>query len=275
MGFVFRNHVRWQDAAPEYVRVNHRAASENAAGVEHGVAAGFRAVAQQRAELAQARVERHAVHLDSDVAGEKFEVGNLHARAEVRLVAEDGVADVIEVRRLRAVEKQGVFQLGRIADDAAFADDDVFTDVGVVTDLAVLADDGRAFDHDAVFENRAFTDENVFADEGAAFALVPQLRFQVRGNISFNFLERVPREFAIGKNRDVFGLRQVKQVFSLEHGEKLKQISAPAKGNGVALPFAPARFGNDNRAKSVIFCTAEAMEPLIVPVAQMDRAVVS
>jgi len=112
LGFVFRDHVRGQNAAPENVRVNHRAAAEDAAGVQHGVAAGFRAVAQQRAELAQVGVEGRAVHLDEDVTGEKFEVGNLHARAEVRLVAEDGVADVIEVRRLRAVEEQRVFQFG-------------------------------------------------------------------------------------------------------------------------------------------------------------------
>ena len=64
LGFVFRDHVRGQNAAPEYVRVNHRAASEDAAGVQHGVAAGFRAVAQQRAELAQAGVEGLAVNLD-------------------------------------------------------------------------------------------------------------------------------------------------------------------------------------------------------------------
>src|SRR5271170_24848 len=101
LGFVFRDHVRGQNAAPENVRVNHRAATKDAAGVQHGVAAGFRAVAEQRAELAQAGVERRAVHLDENVAGEHFQIGNLHACAEVRLVAKDGVADVIEVRCLR------------------------------------------------------------------------------------------------------------------------------------------------------------------------------
>jgi hypothetical protein len=228
LGFIFRDHVRGQNAAPENVRVNHRAAPENAAGVQHGVAASFRAVAQQRAELAQAGVEGRAVHLDENVAGEKFEVGNLHARAEVRLVAEDGVADVIEVRHLRAVEEERVFQFGRIADDAAVADDDVFAEVGVVADLAIFADDGRAFDHRAGFDEGAFADENFFANARAGKAF-GRILFRHTGDVGFNFLERIPREFAIGKNRGVFGLRQIKQVGWLEHGGKLMEMRASAK----------------------------------------------
>ena len=228
MGFVFRDHVRGQNTAPEYVRVNHRAAAEDAAGVQHGVAAGFRAVAQQRAELAQAGVEGRAVHLDEDVAGEKFEVGNLHARAEVRLVAENGVADVIEVRRLRAVEEERVFQFGRIADDTAVADDDVFAEVGVVADLAIFSDDGRAFDECAGFDDCAFADENFFADARAGKSF-GRILFRHAGEVAFNFLERVPGEFAIGKNRGVLGLREVKQVGWLEHGARLMNSGASAK----------------------------------------------
>ncbi len=58
------------------------------------------------------------------------------------LVAENGVADVIVVRCLRAVKEERVFQLGRIADDAAVADDDILAEIGVVADLAILSDDG-------------------------------------------------------------------------------------------------------------------------------------
>jgi len=228
LGFVFRDHVRGQNAAPEDVRVNHRAASEDAAGVQHGVAAGFRAVAQQRAELAQAGVEGRAVNLHENVSRHQFEVGNFHARAEVRLVTEDGVADVIEVRRLRAVEEQRVFQFGRIAEDAAVADDDVLADVGIVADLAILADDGRAFDHRAGFDDCAFADKNFFADARAGKSFW-RILFWHAGEVTFNFLERVPREFAIGKNRGVFGLREVKQVGWFEHDGKLIERMAAAK----------------------------------------------
>jgi hypothetical protein len=203
---VFRDHVRGQDAAPEDVRVNHRAASEDAAGVQHGVAAHFRAVAEQRAEFAQAGVKRLAVHLHLDVAGEHLEVGNFHARAEVRLVAENRVTDVIVVRRNGMIEQQRVFDFGRVAHDAIVANDDIFAEIGVVADLAVFADDGRAFDHCAVLDDGAFADENFFTDECPARAGVVPGRFQIGGEVALDFFERVPGEFAAVENGGVFGL---------------------------------------------------------------------
>src|ERR1017187_9553507 len=240
---VFGDHVRGQDAAPEDVRIDHRAAPEDAAGVQHGVAAGFRAVAHQRAELAQAGVKRHAVHLHLDVAGKQFVVGYFNARAEVRLVTEDGVADVIEVCRVGAIEQQRVFQFGRIADDAAVADDDVFADVGVVADLATLAGDGRDLDHGAVLDDGAFADENFFTDECPALAGVVPGRFQIGGDVALNFFERVPGEFAAVENGGVSGLAEVKQVGWLEHGVKLGETAAAEKRNGagVVIPFGGAR----------------------------------
>ena len=167
--------------------------------------------------------------------GKQFVVGYFHARAEVRLVAEDGIADVIEVRRVGAIEQQRVFQFGRIADDTAVADDDVFADVGVVADLAVLADDGRAFDHCAVLDDGAFADENFFTDERPALAAVMQGRFQIGGDVALNFFERVPGEFAAVENGGVFGLAEVKQIGWLEHDGRLGETAAAEKRNGVGI----------------------------------------
>ena len=208
--FVLGNHVRGQNAAPENVRVNHRAASEDAAGIQHGVAAGFRAVAQQRAELAQAGVAGLAVHLDKNIPRHQFEVGNFYARAEVRLVAENGIADVIEMGRGGLIEQKRIFQFGRIADNTAVADDDVFADVGVVADLAIFSDDGRAFNHRAVFDDGVFADKNFFTDVSAAFALVAEFGFEIFGNVFLDFFERVPGESAAVENFGVFGLAQIK-----------------------------------------------------------------
>jgi hypothetical protein len=97
-----------------------------------------------------------------------------------------------------------------------------------VANLAVASDDGRAFDHHAVLDDRAFADENFFADVGAAFAFIVERGFQIGGDVAFNFLESVPREFAIGKNRGVLGLREVEQVGWLEHGGKLGETGASA-----------------------------------------------
>jgi hypothetical protein len=59
--------------------------------------------------------------------------------------------------------------------------------------------------------------------------------------VALDFPERVPGEFATGKNHGVFGLVEVKQVGWLEHGGKLIESGAAEKGNGAGLPFAAAR----------------------------------
>ena len=66
-------------------------------------------IADQRAKLAQTRIERHAVHFDADISRDELNIGNFHARAEMGFVAEDGIADVIEMRHLAVVEQQRVF----------------------------------------------------------------------------------------------------------------------------------------------------------------------
>ena len=203
---VLGDHVCGQDAAPVHAGINHRAASDDAAGIEHRVAADVAAVAEQRAELAQAGVAWHAVHLHEDISLERFHVGQNRAGAHVRLVTENGIADVIEMRHLAAVEEQRVLELARIADHAAIADDDAFAEIGVVADLAVAPNDGRAFDHHAVFEHRAFADEHILADVGAAFAAIVQARFQIGGKVGGNFRQSLPRELAAVEDRGVFGL---------------------------------------------------------------------
>jgi hypothetical protein len=135
------------------------------------------------------------------------------------------------VRHLRAVEEQRVFQLGRIADDATVADDDVLADVGVVADLAILADDGRAFDHRAGFDDGAFADDDSFTDARAGKSS-GRILFRRAGDVGFNFRQRFPCEFAAVEDGGVFGLRQVKQVGWLEHGEKLIELCLVEKGNG-------------------------------------------
>src|SRR5579862_6071311 len=88
-GLVLDDHVRGEDAAPVGVRIDDRAAADDAAGVEDGVAADVRVVAEERAEFSQPGVVRRAVDVQHHVAGHELDVGDLHARAEVRLVTEN------------------------------------------------------------------------------------------------------------------------------------------------------------------------------------------
>ena len=52
-GLVLGDGIRRQDAAPVGAGINDRAAPDDAAGVQDGIAADVRVIAQQRAELAQ------------------------------------------------------------------------------------------------------------------------------------------------------------------------------------------------------------------------------
>src|SRR5579859_5020788 len=60
---VFDDTVGRQDTAPVRVGIDHRARSNNAAGVEDGIAADLAGVAQQCAELAKARIHGLSIHL--------------------------------------------------------------------------------------------------------------------------------------------------------------------------------------------------------------------
>jgi hypothetical protein len=230
---VFHNHVGWKDAAPVGGRINDGAAADDAARVEHGVAADFCTVAQQRAELPQARVEKFAVHFDGDIARQRFDVGKNHARAEVRLVAENGIADVIKVRGDCVVEQNRVFDFRGVADDAIVADDDVLADVGVVADFAIATDDGRTLDGRAVLDDGAFADKHVFADVHVRAIVRTAARFDVGVDVGLKLLERVPGVFASVKEGGVGGLAQIKQVGRLEHGSQgnRKSFAGNLKGS--------------------------------------------
>src|SRR5450759_1996705 len=147
----------------------------------------------------------------------------------MRFVTENGIADIIEVRRDGVVEQNRIFYFRRIAHHAIVADDDVLADVGVMTNLAIAPDDGRAFDHRAVLHHRAFADKNLFADERDALAFILQRGLRVRLHISLDSLQRVPGVSAAFEQRRVRGLAQVKQIGGFEeHGTKLGQSARAA-----------------------------------------------
>ena len=67
-GLILDNHLPAQNPAPGNVGINDRAAPDDAAGAENGVASDFRAVTQQRAEqllAAQAQASQATGAADS------------------------------------------------------------------------------------------------------------------------------------------------------------------------------------------------------------------
>ena len=61
----------------------------------------------------------------------------------MRAESEYGITDIIIMRNLNFVEKQNVFKLGRISDNAAFSDNRAAADKGAVPYFGVLVDYAR------------------------------------------------------------------------------------------------------------------------------------
>ena len=98
------NVPRFHHAAHAGQRINLAVPADNRARIEHAVAADFGKIAEHRAELlAPGFVIRLAV--DNDVLFIAFDVAGYGSRAHVRFIAQNGIADVIIVRGLHAVEK--------------------------------------------------------------------------------------------------------------------------------------------------------------------------
>src|SRR5262245_48841837 len=94
------------DARPQlHAGVDLAARAEDGSGVEHRVAADRGFIADDRAELPPAGRELPAVDRDRDLAAVVAEVRADDAGAEVHAAAEDRVADVVQVRGVRAVEE--------------------------------------------------------------------------------------------------------------------------------------------------------------------------
>jgi len=81
--------------------------------------------------------------VDADLLAVQAEVREDHAGAEVRLIAEDRVAHVAEVRDLDSIKQKAVLELARVAQHAARARDDATTDVGSGPDLRPGTDPRR------------------------------------------------------------------------------------------------------------------------------------
>ena|SRR5208337_3477021 len=139
----------------------------------------------------------------------------------MRFVTEDGIADVVEVGRVGAIEEQRIFYLAGVAHHTVIADDNMLPNVGVVADLTIAADNRRALDHDAILHDGAFPDSNLLANVRDAFAPVVQTRAHARQDVSLDFSQGFPGALATLEDRSMLRLTQIEQLGSFEHPKSL------------------------------------------------------
>lgn len=149
------------------------------------------------------------------------DIGEDDSGAEVCLVAEDGVPDVVEVRDLRLVEDEAVLELAGVAQHDAVADHDILADVGSVADLAILADPCGTFDHGSLLNDCSGSDIDSAADEGLADQFAMDAGLEAELKIGRNLRQRLPDMSDILEDDTVLGAIEVEEAVRREHGENL------------------------------------------------------
>ena len=79
--------------------------TEQRAGISDGIAAGLRPVAKYGPEFAQAAVNRAGRRFYLHIAGQKAEIGEFCACAEIGRAAKDGIAEIGEMTCLESLRK--------------------------------------------------------------------------------------------------------------------------------------------------------------------------
>lgn len=130
------------------------------------------------------------------------------------LIAEDGITDVVEVRRLDVVEQDDVFQLTGVADDGVFADDGIAADKRALAQLRTVVDDAGAGNIGAVKDLGIARDPDVLA---ALLILVRRKRGAELKNEIPDVRQRLPRIGLARKQRRCDRFAQIEQVLNRHH----------------------------------------------------------
>jgi len=160
-------------------------------GVDQRLDAELDAIADDRAELLQAGLDKLIFYHALDHTAIMAVIGGDASRGYVRVIADDRIADVRKMRDIGAVADDAVLDLDAHADLAPIADGRRWPDVGVRADDAVLADDHRPFDIAAGPHQRVLADDDAVLERDILFHLAFDLRRRLAQQESVR-LEQVP-----------------------------------------------------------------------------------
>ena len=135
----------------------------------------------------------------------------------MRLVAQNRVAHIVEMRHFTVVEEHAVLEFARVPHHAVIACDDVFADVAARAHLAVFSDPRRAFDVRASLHDSAFIDENLSSNHCGWVNRATYRRLQIPAEIVAEILQWSPDRLTGCEEITVTGVREIEVVFSLRH----------------------------------------------------------
>tara|TARA_R110002096_G_scaffold46589_1_gene124281 strand:+ start:176 stop:757 length:582 start_codon:yes stop_codon:yes gene_type:complete len=163
--------LRFQHALPAGAGVNDAVAAENRTGTENAVATDFCVVTDDGAKLPESCIDITIFGIsDDDVGAIQTNIGANDTGSQVAFVSDNAVSDVVKMRYFGSVEKQAVFELAGIAEDAVISANDILPNVGSTADSGACTDpswpfnDSVRFNDDTGSEVDALTNDSLLMD---------------------------------------------------------------------------------------------------------------
>ena len=138
-----------------------------AAGIDSRVDSGVDLIANDRAEFAASAVDESAFDRRFDILAIVAEIRRDGAGAKIGALANNAVADVAEMRDVRAVEQNRVFKFACVADFAVVTDGCAGAYEAVRPEFTVFAYHYGAIDDNPGADDRALTDVDGPCEHGA------------------------------------------------------------------------------------------------------------
>jgi len=157
-------------------------------------------------------VDDFAICFDCNRCFVTLYIGCNRACAHVRLVSENGIADIVEVRNLNAVEQNAVLQLARVSHNRAFSDDSRTAYECAVAYFRARVDDARTVD------TGTRCDYGVFGNVNSVASIIIKRRIQVLAkfdDVILDFVEQLPRICVADENLCGNGVRSIEQPLYL------------------------------------------------------------
>ena len=198
--------------------VDHAVPPHEGTGAENAVATDLGMVADEGTEFPEAGGDGALGCVDGHGRLVEAHIRENDACTEVGLVAEDRVADIVEVRNLGLVEDEAVFKFRGIPGYNSVAEDHIFADVTPIPNLTVLTDPSRTFDHGSLFDHCPFADKYRAAHERLADEAAMETGLQAELQISRDLRQNIPDMLGVLKKGLVFAVAEIKKFVDGKHG---------------------------------------------------------
>tara|TARA_R100000027_G_scaffold61057_1_gene52188 strand:- start:22575 stop:23117 length:543 start_codon:yes stop_codon:yes gene_type:complete len=126
-------------AAVSETRSDCRPSVEDSSGLKDHIAARFSMISEDRTKFAKSTVGGSIGGSDSDRLLVEAKIGHDRSGAQMRIVAQYRIADVIVVRSLDIVHEHAVLVFAGVAEDAVAASDNIAADIDTRAKLTTVA----------------------------------------------------------------------------------------------------------------------------------------